>query len=559
MNSAAANAPVAPTQLLPMTMEEYKDLMSQGLFDSIDQQAHDQFFADWYQDYYGFAINAIVNRNNVPGEMNARKSSGRLGTNAFKAFKLKQKKRIVGPKRNTRQQKKNLNKRTKKRRQFMDPGRRLNLGINNAYNNYSNVTNKNNNSNDDNYDRKIDAVNKLVEIIRNSRTVEQFKEELDKPVSAYDSLPLRSYFENKLSLDKKYLDKKSKDYKMYSSESTPLIDFPSNIYYFHRFNRYWGSSNDYNDLDYFVTYFYTPLLAAINKADNRILNEVLKFKPNIELALHIAYNNYNQLGYSTDTLIEICKRLKNISDEAISSFLHLDKEFFANPVDFALLYCDGVYNRKKANMDQLLSQLFNPYTFVYFNILDLIEYRNINVPNAYLTQALKYILNITDLGDFNEYVQELLNYIVTKINPNKGLDEDENTILMLLLRAQLSNITNDISSAINKVLLKPELDINKKNNLGETALAIAVKLGKRDIANRLMGMEGINLQAKNIYGRKIINILRRGMAASAAPPAAATAAPANNNNNNINTGRTNRSNNYRNMMQTYIQHVGGYH
>jgi hypothetical protein len=60
-----------------------------------------------------------------------------------------------------------------------------------VHSNYNNATNY---SNDSNYSKKIAAVNKLVQIIQNSRTVEQFNEELEK-LSKLTNIKI-SYYED---------------------------------------------------------------------------------------------------------------------------------------------------------------------------------------------------------------------------------------------------------------------------------------------------------------------------------------------------------------------------
>jgi hypothetical protein len=539
-----------------------------------------------------------------------RKTSGRLATNAFGAFKRNQKAKLLAKKTSAKAPNKS-NRRTKKGKQSRNVGYRLQNTLNNAYNNYSNSFN--NSAKDDFI--KFWALNFLVKSILDSETIAEFEERLDQPLTAgeaaqnYDiikykndnnivipSTQLRSYFETKIFLSKEsvkelydlFFEKQTK-----VEDDLPLIDVQSTNalvrYYYSGYNSnndYYYERSNYSNLK--DIYNFSPIVAALYKGNMDIFNKILTFNPSLETALIDIYKNFIVLNISLDKLIMLCSNIKSISDDTISKVSNYGKEgtYYRFLYDFevALLYCDDFLKKKKTYVNEALQYIFEPETLNRFDIVSILnhlESKNIKPSKQILEETLLDVLSNTTISNLTDNINAVIEYLINKIGPNTSLDGEGNTVLMTLLRTRYPNEAGDVNHFISIVLSNPSFDPNRRNQLGETALAIAIRMGRKDVAERLMRDRRTNLEAKNVYGTKIINSLRRGIAApnaAAMEAHAATLAAApppppqennfnwnawannegppppannNNNNNNITTGRTTRRNNYRNMMRTF--------
>jgi hypothetical protein len=588
---------LGPEGKLHMTKGLYYELMSNGRWDIIDPKWHNIFYEDWYHNFYSRPLNnSIENRNNVPNEFMGRKTSGRLATNAFEAFKRNQKARLLAKKTSAKVPNKS-NRRTKKGKQSRNLGYRLQNTFNNAYNDYSNSFN--NAAKDDFI--KFWALNFLVKSILDSKTLAEFEERLDQPLTAGNeaqnndiikykndnnivipSTQLRQYFENKIFLSKESLKEL---YDLFFEKQTkveadlPLIDVQSTNALVRFYSSGYNSNNNYGrsyNTNYKYIYNLTPIVAALYKGNIDIFNKILTLNPSLEKALIQIYENQHVLEMSLDKLILLCSNIKSISDETISKVSNYGKaRTYYTPFydfDIALLYCDDFVNRKKQYVKDAIKNMFEPEILNGFDIISILnhlERKNIKPSKQLLEDALLNLLN-THIFHVTDNINAVIEYLINKIGPNTSVDGEGNTVLMVLLRSRYPNEAGDLNNFINIVLSNPSFDPNRRNNLGETALAVAIKMGKKDVAERLMRDKRINLEAKNIYGTKIINSLRRGMAApstaviAANAISAAAAAQGNNFNwnawaNNVgpppphanNTGRTTRRNNYKNMMRTF--------
>lgn len=561
-----------------MTKGLYYELMYAGMWGQIPQKWHDLFFEEWYEEAYLQSNNPVENRPNVPGEFNARKTSGRLATNAFAAFKRNQKKRILnlGKTSVAKKPQRGLNKRTKKRSQLIMPFNNSANTINAAYNNTAgNIT-------DEYQDTfvKMWAYNFLLNVIKDSRNFSDFERRLEQPLSSgYDiqpwaiqsvlrdphnkivipDTPLIHYFKARLYLTTSQIDKFTEEYLMYRTRNNnskiltqiPLIDM----------KKYNQSRLNIGVLTY-------PLKSAIIKNNIDIVKKILEFRPTLDERLLIdifeiiEYKiNSGSPSISLEILNLIISKYSTINDDVIAEI------FYSRAYDinlFTALFEIASIRNDKSKTNMIYEKLLEDYrnsSPEYFNILRLLEEKNIKPPANLFEDTFVKILEETNIMNASENIDDLIEYLAERINPNKGLDADGNTALMMLLRTRYEGFTQ---TAVNRILTNPALNINKKNDLGETALSIAVKLGKSTLANRLMKIKGVNLESKNIYGKTVLNTIRRGMAAPPPqPPQPAPQPPAvnewglpinnnnNNNNNNTITGRTTRRNNYRNMRRTY--------
>lgn len=558
----------------PMTREAYNDLMSQGLWETIDQSTHDRFYNDWYEKYFGVSLNSlnpIINRNNIPGEFNTRKTSGRLATNEFKAFKLKQKKRILNKKssRNRRQ-----GRQTQKRR--------FNL-------NYSNY---NNNSENELYNDfiKLWAVNCLVVSISKSNSLDEFETYLDIPISEGSKsqnpemieyqiknnikIPdniLRNYFESrnyinkssldtfhKLVVDELYNDQHSTYVfsRNYEDYKIPLIDAKSTSIYTVLYEGF----NNYNSSYMRFIHFLDPLMTALYKKNNAdIINKIISFNPSFEETLTEIYNN-PQLSISFESVVLLITKLGATGDKIISNIAKAQANEHYSYLDVALLYNNNYLNKIKPNINKVFENLLSGQILSVDQVkivLDYLKSKDLKPSKQLIVDTINTLLKRISNTDDREDKYKFLEYVVNMIDPNISIDRDGNTVLMRLLRS-VSDNSDSITRIINMMLSNPQFDPNHRNELGETALAVAIKMGKKDIANRLMKDPRTNLEAKNIYGSKIINTLRTSMATAAGPAVVSTPQENNftwnewaNNEGPSRTGRGTRRNNYRNMMRTY--------
>ncbi len=584
-----------------MTKGLYEFLMHHGY--NIPEKFHSMYESGQLHNNTQEEINNNYNGtygNNI-NNYAIRKTSGRMARNKKASYSGKKNK----------SQKKSLNffknKRTKRRAQIIAPLNNLRNTVEAAYKN--NNSSFNNAANDDFI--KFWALNFLVKSILSSYTLAQFEERLDLPITAGEeaqnegiikykndnniiipSKPLRSYFESKMFLSNEsvkelydlFFEKQTK-----VEKDLPLIDLQSNNglvkFYRNENDNYHDEYNNYgrsyyrNDLK--DTYNFSPIVAALYKGNMDIFNKVLTFNPSLEKALIEIYKNQIVLDISLDKLIILCSNIKSISDDTISKVSNFKEKkgtyYDYLPIfsfDIALLYCDDFLKRKKNFVNDALNKMFNLNTINNFDtisILNHLEGKNIKPSKSFLQENLLDLLGNTTIFGVSDNVNSVIEYLINKVDPNTSLDGEGNTVLMTLLRTRYPNEAGDVNHFINIVLQNPEFDPNRRNHLGETALAIAIRMGRKEVAERLMRDSRTNLEAKNVYGTKIINSLRKGMAAPSAAVievnAAAAATPQENNfnwnawannavppppaNNNNRRGRRSQRNNYKNMMRTF--------
>ncbi len=594
-----------------MTKGLYEFLIDHGY--DIPEKFHSMYESDQLHNNTQEEINNNYNGtygNNI-NNYAIRKTSGRMARNKKTAYSGKKNK----------SQKKSLNffknKRSKRRAQVMAPLNNLRNTVEAAYNNTYNNT-------EDQDFIKLWALNCLVGAIENSSTLDQLETYLNMPISdglqsqnkemiAYKTannikIPktiLRNYFETPQYINRSSIDKfhklieeelpyghislyENKFWRNYhdinNSDEIPLIDAESTTHYTITYS---NNNNSYYS-DHSRRYYLKPLISALSRGNRNIINKIISFKPSLEKTLIDIYNNYKRLNISLDNLILLSSKIDFISIKTIKKIvLDEDNEAFSK-FFVALVYNDNFLTKVRSIIDNVFINLFglriryNIDDDNYRNVLEHLKSKNLKPSNELIVDTLVKVLEDEWRTGFYPKTEDLLEYLVTIIDPNISLDGEANTVLMALLRTRHSNEAGLITHLIDIILQNPDFDPNRRNQLGETAFAIAIRMGRKDVAERLMRDRRTNLEAKNVYGTKIINSLRRGIAAPNAAAmeahAAALAAapppppqennfnwnawannqpppppppPDNNNNNNITTGRTTRRNNYRNMMRTF--------
>ena len=406
-------------------------------------------------------------------------------------------------------------------------------------------------------ENKINAVNALVDLILNSQSSNRFSKRLDRATSADDPTPLRKYFESGLSINKENLDPSSQniyfDINLYSGDTVSLIDCPSTVIL--GTQQYVGSELMNYENSSSINYYYTPLMAALQTENYYIIDEIMKFRPSTDYILFFIIYHNDIFSLQEHVFYYFCSLMPTIRDYVLHFAMQtpLGQDYIGR-IELATLFCDDVYNNKlRSKHNDIKIRLFYEKTYLTNDIIPFLQYRNI------LTSEQDYIKHIKKLIEFSLYskanlhnVYNLFAYLLDNININIRFNESGDTVLMLLARSSDKLRTQNqrglhkkyIKTLTEIVLSQPTLDINKTNDLGETALSIAIKLGKKDFANALMKYPGINLEKKNIYGTRIHNTLKRAIKNSNN-----NSAPARRNLNR--NGRTTRRNNYRNMMRSY--------
>ncbi len=560
-----------------MTKGLYFDLMSRGQHDIIPHKWHERFYDDyykWYQNEYNKymnEMNPVLNRNNISGEFNMRKTSGRQARNKKAVFS--------GKKNKTARKAPNVfkNKRSKRRAQVLAPLGQLQNTIEAAYNN--NTNNNSNLTDEQDVFIKMWAVNFLNDIILNSTSYSDFERQLEEPLSRgishqpqsvrnnikntmlIPNTPLIDMFKATLYLTKGQLEKYKNTYLSGSYDYKPLykqLDQNSNNDSI--------SLIDVKTIKFYYAGYYFPnaILAAMSKNNLEIFNKILEFNPRIDNSIvrDLFYGVIND--YSTEInpeiLSVILSKIGTVENHILSRVVRLQKRWLL----------EALIDNKKIDTDEMYKFLFEnirknrlmeiDIRYAIF-VIELFKEKNIKPSPGIFEDEFIYLLNtrpfITRSDHFYDRapLYRLFTEMLPEINVNKLIpsDPEGNTIFMAMIRSHW-NFGPDAPEVIEMVVTRPDFNPNKTNQLGETPLAIAIKLNKSNIAQRLMRIPGAHLEAKNIYGRSPMNYLKMGVAPNlGVPTPVAVAAPLNewNNFNNVARGRTTRRNNYRNMMRTY--------
>jgi ankyrin repeat protein len=100
-----------------------------------------------------------------------------------------------------------------------------------------------------------------------------------------------------------------------------------------------------------------------------------------------------------------------------------------------------------------------------------------------------------------EYLEGLL---AAGVNPN-NYDEEGNTPLMAFITHVRAGEGDAVTTRILNKLFTAKADIHRRNRNGETALHLAVKLGRR-AATKFLLAKGANVHARNMKGQGIIEV-----------------------------------------------------
>jgi ankyrin repeat protein len=109
-------------------------------------------------------------------------------------------------------------------------------------------------------------------------------------------------------------------------------------------------------------------------------------------------------------------------------------------------------------------------------------------------------------GTRQRYLDSLLD---AGVNPN-NYDTEGNTPLMAFITHHRAGENDDTATQLLSKLLSSGADIHRRNRRGETALHLAVKLGRR-AATKFLLSHGANVHVRN---KKGLGIVRLGWAAS---------------------------------------------
>jgi ankyrin repeat protein len=108
-----------------------------------------------------------------------------------------------------------------------------------------------------------------------------------------------------------------------------------------------------------------------------------------------------------------------------------------------------------------------------------------------------------ELGNFKTLRERYLDGLVTAgVNPN-NYDKEGNTPLMAFITHTRTNEDDETTTRILTNLIDAKADIHRRNQQGETALHLAVKLGRRAATNLLL-RKGANVHARNKRGSGIL-------------------------------------------------------
>ena len=138
---------------------------------------------------------------------------------------------------------------------------------------------------------------------------------------------------------------------------------------------------------------------------------------------------------------------------------------------------NNINDRKKRLLREIINLCFDK----------IIDVNIIDPSNGCTLLMIIYIFFNRDIIYFNQYFDKIIdNGADLNIQDNNGY-----TILMWLVES------NDIPIS-KKLLLNPNIDINLKNNEGDTALDIALKEKNRDFINLLLNDNRLNKTSKSL-------------------------------------------------------------
>lgn len=106
------------------------------------------------------------------------------------------------------------------------------------------------------------------------------------------------------------------------------------------------------------------------------------------------------------------------------------------------------------------------------------------------------------------YRFELLRRMVGLGVDVNNYDESGSTVLMSLIVHLYDGDDGNILSDIFRYVIKHGADVNRRNQLGETALHIAVRLGRK-VATRVLLVEGANIHARTLQGKGVLALGER--------------------------------------------------